>query len=98
MIAGMRLAKEVGVIHLLVQTVSQLITSQVRGEFQKKDPSLVRYLQKALKMSHTFEEFKVNHIPREENFRSDLLARLASTKGSGLNMTVIQETLEAPNT
>ncbi|XP_050909564.1 uncharacterized protein LOC127123387 [Lathyrus oleraceus] len=58
LIAGMRLAKEVGVIHLLVQTVSQLITSQVRGEFQKKDPSLVRYLQKALKISQTFVEFE----------------------------------------
>ena len=59
----MRLPKEVGVIHLLVQTVSQLINSQVRGEFQKKDPSLVRYLQKALKMSQTFVEFEVNQIP-----------------------------------
>lgn len=83
LIVGMKLEKEVKVTHLLVQTDSQLISNQVRGEFQTKDTSLVRYLQKALKMSHTFEEFKINHIPGKENVIGDLLACLASTKGSG---------------
>lgn len=55
LIVGMRLAKEVRVTHLLVQTDSQLIANQVRGMFQTKDLSLVRYLQKSLKMSQTFE-------------------------------------------
>lgn len=53
-------------------------------------------MQKALKMSQTFEEFEVNHIPREENVIADLLVRLTSTKGSSLNKEVIQETLETP--
>lgn len=57
LIAGMRLAKEVGVTHLFVQIDSQLIVSQVIGKFQTKDPSLVRYFQKSLKMSQTFMEF-----------------------------------------
>lgn len=49
-------------------------------------------------MSHTFMEFEVNHIPMEENVRDDVLARLASTKGSGLNKTIIQGTLKALST
>lgn len=86
------------VTHLLIQTNSQLIANQVRGEFQMKDPSLIKYLQKALKMSETVEEFGINHIPMEENVSVDLLARLASTKGVGLKKTVIQETMESPST
>ena len=89
LIAGMMLAKEVGVTHFLTQTDSLLISSQVRGEFQTKDPSLVRYLRKALKMSQTFVEFEVNDIPMEEHVRADLLARLASTKASSLNKMAI---------
>lgn len=94
----MKLVREVGVTHLLVQIDSQLITSQVKGEFQTHDPSLLKYLQKALKMSQTFEEFKINHILRGENTRADLLAQLESTKGTRLNKTVIQETLEMRST
>lgn len=45
-----------------------------------------------------FTNFEVSHIPQEENFRFDHLARLASTKGPGLNRMVIQETLEASST
>lgn len=49
-------------------------------------------------MSQTFEEFKINHIHREENVRAGLLAWLVSTKGVGINNTVTQETLESPST
>lgn len=49
-------------------------------------------------MSEMFVEFEVNHIPREENVRADLLARLLRTKGYNLNKMVIQETLDAPST
>lgn len=64
LIAGMKLEKEVGVTHLLVHTDSQLISSQVKGEFHTKDPLLIKYLQKATKMSQAFEELEINHIPR----------------------------------
>lgn len=42
-------------------------------------------------------KFEISYISREENVRTDLLDRLASTKGPGLNRMVIQETLEAPS-
>ena len=38
LIAGMLLAKEMGVQNLLVKSDSQLIRGQVSGEFQAKDP------------------------------------------------------------
>ena len=39
-IAGMLLAKEMGAQNLLVKSDSQLITGQVSGEFQAKDPQM----------------------------------------------------------
>jgi len=36
------------------------------------------------------------HVPREQNARADLLAKLASSGKGGRQRTVIQETLKAP--
>ena len=44
LIAGMLLAKEMGAQNLLVKSDSQLITGQVTGEFQAKDPQMATYL------------------------------------------------------
>ena len=38
LIAGMLLAKEMGAQSLLVRSDSQLVTRQVTGEYQEKDP------------------------------------------------------------
>lgn len=75
-----------------------MFASQVKGEFQTKDSSLIKYLQNSIKMSQVFEEFEINHIPSGQNTRTDLLARLASTKGTKLNKIIIQETLEMRST
>lgn len=57
---------------------------------------MLKYLQHALQLGNNFKKFEVTHIPREENTRANMLARLANTKGQRLNKMVIQETLEAP--
>ena len=42
--------------------------------------------------------FKLVHVPREQNARADLLAKLASSGNGGMQRTVIQETLKTPRT
>lgn len=64
---------EDGITNFLVQTDSHLISNQVGGEFQTKDQLLIKYLQIALNISQTFMEFEINHDPREENVRANLL-------------------------
>ena len=44
LIAGMLLAKEMGARSLLSKSDSQLVTDQVTGEYQAKDPQIVAYL------------------------------------------------------
>nr|KYP74292.1 Retrovirus-related Pol polyprotein from transposon 297 family [Cajanus cajan] len=42
-------------------------------------------------------QFSLNHVPREQNSRVDLLSKLASTKKPGATRSVIQETLTQPS-
>jgi len=46
LIAGMLLARKLGVRSLLVKSDSLLVTRQVIGEYQAKDPQLASYLMK----------------------------------------------------
>ncbi|GAU45720.1 hypothetical protein TSUD_401020 [Trifolium subterraneum] len=98
LIAGMRLAKEMEVADLRAKSDSQLVTSQVSGEFQAKDPQLIKYLEQVRSLAKHFNTFELIYVPREQNARTDLLSKLASTKKPGNNRTVIQETVAKPST
>jgi hypothetical protein len=91
------LALEVGVEELEAKSDSQLVCGQVTGGFQTKDPQLLMYLERVRHLTQKFEIFKLSHVPREQNSRADLLAKLASTKRPGNNRSVIQETLKQPS-
>ena len=96
LVAGMLLAKEMGAQNLLVKSDSQLITGQVSGEFQAKDPQMVAYLKYVQLLKGAFSALELVHVPREQNARADLLSKLASSGKGGTQRTVIQETLKAP--
>ena len=49
-------------------------------------------------MKSAFAVFELVHVPREQNDRADLLAKLASSGKGGRQRTVIQETLKTPQT
>lgn len=70
----------------------QLVTGQILGTFQTKEPHLTRYLCKVNSLVSVFSKFEIEHIPREKNVRANLLSKLASTKKPGGHKTVIQET------
>jgi ribonuclease HI len=96
LIAGMSLAAEMEAKHLQVKSDSQLVVSQVQGDFQAKDEQLIKYLTKVDLLKQGFDSFDIEHIPREKNERADLLAKLASTKKPGYNQSVIQEIVQQP--
>jgi len=79
LIAGMLLAKEMGAQSLLAKSDSQLVTGQVTGEYQAKDPQMSAYLRYVKMLKGTFATFELVHVPREQNARADLLAKLASS-------------------
>jgi len=57
---------------------------------------MVAYLQYVQILKETFAVFKLVQVPREQNARVDLLAKLASSSKGGRQRTMIQETLRTP--
>ncbi|XP_057442036.1 uncharacterized protein LOC130733791 [Lotus japonicus] len=98
LIAGLRLAIELGVQKLYIKGDSQLVVKQVRGEYQVKDPQLSKYLEIVQRLMQAISQVKIEHIPRGQNERADALAKLASTGRLGNYQTVIQEALPRPST
>jgi len=84
LIVGMLLDKEMGARSLLEKSDSQLVTGQVTGEYQAKDPQMATYLEYVQVLKNACAVFELVHISREQNARADLLAKLASSgKGEG---------------
>ncbi|XP_068486911.1 uncharacterized protein [Phaseolus vulgaris] len=94
LIVGMLLAKEMGAQSLLAKSDSQLVTRQVTGGYQAKDTQMAAYLRYVEVLKRAFAAFELVHVPREQNSRADLLAKLASSGKGGKQRTVIQETLK----
>jgi len=88
----MLLAQELGAQNLLVRSDSLLVTEQVTGKYQAKDTQLVAYLRYVTLLKDAFAEFKLVHVPREQNSRANLLAKLASSGKRNRQRSVIQET------
>lgn len=84
----MTLALELEDENLRSKSDSQLVTSQITGEYQTKDTTcqIPSHSQEPIKKIKFLEAI---YIPREQNSRADLLAKLASTKRPRNNRTVI---------
>ena len=89
LLAGLKLAKEVGAQKLNIYSDSQVVTSQITRSYQAKDPIMKRYLDKTKEQLGLLGEYKICHIPREQNARADALSKLASTKPGGNNRSLI---------
>ncbi|XP_016195328.1 uncharacterized protein LOC107636324 [Arachis ipaensis] len=90
LLGGLTLAREVRAARLEVCSDSQVVTLQVNGSYQARDPLLQKYLEKVRELTRKFQEVTVQHVPRERNTRADLLSKLASTKPGAGNRSLIQ--------
>lgn len=57
---------------LVVNSDSQLVMSQVNGNFTVEDKSMVAYLIKVMGLLHSFERFELTQIPRAKNIHAML--------------------------
>ncbi|XP_058768343.1 uncharacterized protein LOC131642076 [Vicia villosa] len=96
-LAGLRLAEDVGAREVKFYTDSQLVASQINGDYQAINDVLVEYLTLVKDRMKGFAKAEVEHIPREHNSRADVLSKLASTRNKGGNKSVIQEILLRPS-
>jgi len=96
-IVGLHLSKEVGAKRLICKTDSRLTVGHLTGEYQVKDPLMAQYYHIVTDVISYFEDFKIEHVPRANNARADLLSKLASTKKKAKYRSLLQQTLEAPS-
>nr|KYP72275.1 Transposon Ty3-I Gag-Pol polyprotein [Cajanus cajan] len=97
LLAGLRLARDLGARRVSCNSDLKLMVEQLNGTYQEKDTLLQRYFHIASHQISSFDEFIIQHVPREQNARADLLSKLTSTKSPGQHRTIIQETLRSPS-
>ena len=73
-IAGLEKALLLGAAAVEVNSDSLLVVEQISGQYKVKDPALKALLDKTKALQGKFREFKIRHIPREENGEADRLA------------------------
>ena len=77
LVAGLDFAKAAGVENMIVHCDSQVITSQINGDYECKSERMKKYLEEVKNRIGSLE-VKFVQIPREENECADRLAKAAS--------------------
>ncbi|HWN74634.1 MAG TPA: reverse transcriptase-like protein [Candidatus Udaeobacter sp.] len=85
LIAALDYAQNHGIRALRVESDSELMVKQMRGQYKVKSEELKPLFERAKKMSQTFETFRISHVYREQNKEADALVNQAldETSGSG---------------
>ena len=74
LIAGLELAHENGVTDLDVFMDSELVVSQIKGDWKIKNDALRRLAVEARRLIDRFEAWTLTHVRREKNSDADKLA------------------------
>nr|GEU58192.1 reverse transcriptase domain-containing protein [Tanacetum cinerariifolium] len=79
LIAGLRIAKQIGVKTLQANVDSKLVDDQVNRVYAAKESGMIKYLDKVRRQSSAFKEFSIKQVPRWENKKANALRKMAST-------------------
>ena len=79
LVVGLDLAKAAGAENMIMHCDSQVITSQINGDYECRNKRIKKYLEE-VKSRISGLEVKFVQIPREENECTDRLAKAASTE------------------
>src|SRR5258706_13620403 len=83
LIAALDYAQSHSIRALRVESDSELLVKQMRGQYKVKSADLKPLYERAKKMSQTFASFRIDHVYREQNREADLLANEAMDEVSG---------------
>ena len=89
LIRGLELALEQGVTEVEVFVDTQLVASQVRGEWKIKQEHLRPLAVRAQSLMNRFESASITQVPRELNADADLLAN------QGMDAAMLDAELDA---
>jgi ribonuclease HI len=84
LIAALDYAQTHGVRALCVESDSELLVKQMRGQYKVKSEELKPLFERAKKMSAALESFRIDHVYREQNREADALVNQALDETSRL--------------
>lgn len=94
LLAGLRIATQMGVHNLEANVDSRLVANHVLGEYVAQEEHMIQYLNKTKALIKKFDRFTIKQIPRGENRKADALSKIASTSFAHLSKQVLVETLK----
>ena len=77
-LTGLNIALSIGVKHIRVLGDSNLVVSQVKGDFALREQSLAAYRTWAQRLEQEFQTFSIEYTQKSENRFADALATLGS--------------------
>src|SRR5712691_12957040 len=83
LIAALDYAQSHGIRALRVESDSELLVRQMRGQYKVKSAELRPLFERARKMAQSFSSFKIEHVYRDQNAEADALANQALDETSG---------------
>src|SRR5713101_8336572 len=83
LIAALDYAQSHGIRALRIESDSELLVKQIRGQYKVKSDDLRPLFERAKKMSQALESFRIDHVYREQNAEADKLANEALDETSG---------------
>jgi ribonuclease HI len=83
LIAALDYAQQHAIRALRIESDSELLVRQMRGQYKVKSPELRPLFERATKMARAFDAFKIDHVYREQNAEADALANEAMDEVSG---------------
>ncbi|XP_027338376.1 uncharacterized protein LOC113852348 [Abrus precatorius] len=97
LLAGLRLAREMGVKRITAWSDSKIVTEQVNDTYQIRDSVMLKYYQEVKKIKIEFEEVCIRYTHQNMNARADRLARLASQRKPGQLQSMVHQQIPQPS-
>nr|GEV40105.1 reverse transcriptase domain-containing protein [Tanacetum cinerariifolium] len=94
LIAGLRIAKQMGAKNLHENIDSRLVANQVNGTYIAKEADMIQYLEKVKALTNGFKMFSIKQVPRNKNKKADALSKIASTSFAHLSKQVLVKELK----
>ncbi|GJS41644.1 reverse transcriptase domain-containing protein [Tanacetum coccineum] len=94
LIAGLRIAEEMGVRNLQANVDSRLVANQVNRTYTAKEADMIRYLEKVRALANGFRMFLIKQVPKRERKKADTLSKITSTSFAHLSKQVLVEELK----
>ncbi len=84
LIAALDYAQSHKIRALRIESDSELLVKQMRGQYKVKSADLQPLFERAKKMAQGFESFRIDHVYREQNREADAIANEALDAAEGV--------------